>query len=657
MSLRKKILYSLAILLSFIYLLWRIFFTIPFHDGYLVLIFAVALVISEVISNFTAYVLILLKVFNKKDKIKNQNITYDVNEELPKIDILIVTHDEDVELLSKTVNAATFIDYPDKSKINIVICDDGNRQSVKELASKYNVQYIGLKDNKTAKSGNINHALSILNAPLFVIFDADMIPFSSFLNETVPLFMQNLKDVRNNPNNTKPLGFIQTPQSFYNADIFQFNLYSEKIVTNEQDFFSRDINIVNGNNDGALFTGSNALFLKEAVKEVGWFPTKTLTEDFELGVRINIAGYASMSTDTPQSSGITPVDISGVIKQRKRWARGVVKSCKNLHIFLNPKIKMINRLILCNVFFYWWSFLRRAIFIAAPILFALFDFKVINANFFLLMLIWAPGYFLLHFILGDSSSEIRDERMGEIQETFFAPYLIMPVILETLGISAKKFKVTDKAIKTSLKDKLYAIPYIILWILVLISIIKFNYGKWGFEIIMGSVVTFWLITHLINLTFCIFIALGRNIYRRGERFERKETGYVFDDRLNKWLEITTIDISDNGLSFVVKDNSLKMNLDNTLKLKLRYKNKDIDFFGKITRVFEYDEKIGFGVLIDISDEAKNYYYQLIYDGQNTYLPTKQDQWMTLSDVIMKNVAIRLEKIQQCLKNYKDKWVK
>lgn len=657
MSLRKKILYSLAILLSFIYLLWRIFFTIPFHDGYLVLIFAVALVISEVISNFTAYVLILLKVFNKKDKIKNQNITYDVNEELPKIDILIVTHDEDVELLSKTVNAATFIDYPDKSKINIVICDDGNRQSVKELASKYNVQYIGLKDNKTAKSGNINHALSILNAPLFVIFDADMIPFSSFLNETVPLFMQNLKDVRNNPNNTKPLGFIQTPQSFYNADIFQFNLYSEKIVTNEQDFFSRDINIVNGNNDGALFTGSNALFLKEAVKEVGWFPTKTLTEDFELGVRINIAGYASMSTDTPQSSGITPVDISGVIKQRKRWARGVVKSCKNLHIFLNPKIKMINRLILCNVFFYWWSFLRRAIFIAAPILFALFDFKVINANFFLLMLIWAPGYFLLHFILGDSSSEIRDERMGEIQETFFAPYLIMPVILETLGISAKKFKVTDKAIKTSLKDKLYAIPYIILWILVLISIIKFNYGKWGFEIIMGSVVTFWLITHLINLTFCIFIALGRNIYRRGERFERKETGYVFDDRLNKWLEITTIDISDNGLSFVVKDNSLKMNLDNTLKLKLRYKNKDIDFFGKITRVFEYDEKIGFGVLIDITDEAKNYYYQLIYDGQNTYLPTKQDQWMTLSDVIMKNVAIRLEKIQQCLKNYKDKWVK
>jgi cellulose synthase (UDP-forming) len=47
--------------------------------------------------------------------------------------------------------------------------------------------------NKKAKSGNINHALAQLHAPLFAIFDADMIPFSGFLADTVPLFVDNLR--------------------------------------------------------------------------------------------------------------------------------------------------------------------------------------------------------------------------------------------------------------------------------------------------------------------------------------------------------------------------------------------------------------------------------------------------------------------------------
>src|SRR5699024_8520705 len=102
------------------------------------------------------------------------------------------------------------------------------------------------------------------------------------------------------------------------------------------------------------------------------------------------------------------------------------------------------------------------------------------------------------------SSKIRNERWGEIQETFFAPYLFLPVLLESIGIKAKKFKVTEKNVTFSLKDYLYIIPYFVLWALTLIAIIKFNYGKWGSEIIVGSVITFWLVMHFINLSFCIF---------------------------------------------------------------------------------------------------------------------------------------------------------
>lgn len=263
MSITKKFIYLLAVALSVIYLIWRLGFTIPWHAPLFTLIFALLLVGSEVMSNLTAFILIFFRMLAVKNQAKLKIPDYDFSQPLPAVDIIIVTHNEDVELLRKTVNAATFIDYPNKSKLNIVISDDSNRAEVKALAAEYHVQYVGMTHNQNAKAGNLNHTLTFLHAPLFAVFDTDMIPFSGFLTDTVPLFMQNFKQLAAGEQSVQPLGFVQTPQSFYNADIFQFNLFSEKIVPNEQDFFSRDVNVLNGRNNTALFTGSNALFLRK----------------------------------------------------------------------------------------------------------------------------------------------------------------------------------------------------------------------------------------------------------------------------------------------------------------------------------------------------------------------------------------------------------
>ena len=41
-------------------------------------------------------------------------------ERYPDVDVLIATHNEDPELLYKTINACTFMEYPDKSKVHIL---------------------------------------------------------------------------------------------------------------------------------------------------------------------------------------------------------------------------------------------------------------------------------------------------------------------------------------------------------------------------------------------------------------------------------------------------------------------------------------------------------------------------------------------------------
>ncbi|CAJ2236203.1 Cellulose synthase catalytic subunit [UDP-forming] [Companilactobacillus paralimentarius] len=652
MSNKRRFLYFLAIALSVIYLIWRIFFTIPWHSNLFTLIFALLLVISEILSNSTGFILIFFRMLSTKKKWNLTIPEYSTTQPLPDIDIIIVTHNESVDLLRKTINAATFMDYPDKSKVHIIVSDDGNRPEVQALAKHYHINYSGMENNKHAKSGNINNTLEKFHSPLFAIFDTDMIPFSTFLRNTVPLFTENFQQLEDDPDHTDPLGFVQTPQSFYNADIFQFNLFSEKIIPNEQDFFSRDVNVLNGGNKRALFTGSNAVFLRKAVDEVGGFPTDTITEDFELGTMLNMAGYISLATKIPQSSGITPIDMKGVIKQRTRWARGVIQSCRNLHIFTNPHLTMINRIILLNTYFYWWAFFRRMIYMIAPILYALFKIQVVNANFWILMVIWAPGYFLLHYVMGDTSgikdnAKIRNERWGEVQETFFAPYLFIPVILESIGIKAKKFKVTSKNVTYSLKDKLYILPYLILWAITLIAIIKFNYGKYGSEILVGSVITFWLLMHFINLSMCLFISLGRPVYRKSERFIRKVSGKI-QLKNGKYYPIMTEDVSEGGIAFKItqKDNSEIQQEDN-IRIILQHHSFNIHLSGKIARISNRNNQPIYSAQVQVpSDKNRDHYLQIIYDGSNKTLPSVQDTWVTPFDELYMNLVVRARAIER-----------
>ena len=79
----------------------------------------------------------------------------------------------------KTINACTYLDYPDKSRfasLSVMIPIVQQLLHPEELG----VGYFGLSDNKDAKSGNYNNALSKTSAPLVATFDADMIPYREF---------------------------------------------------------------------------------------------------------------------------------------------------------------------------------------------------------------------------------------------------------------------------------------------------------------------------------------------------------------------------------------------------------------------------------------------------------------------------------------------
>lgn len=630
---KRAFLYISTLITTIIYLIWRGLYTLPWEESLFAIIFGIALWGAEIVSNFTAIILIWSK--NKAENIVKPEI--DDDSLYPDIDVLIATHNEDVDILVKTLNGVVNMDYPQKDKVHVYISDDTARPEVKVLADEFGVGYIGLADNKHAKSGNFNNALSKTNSPLVATFDADMIPYSNFLLETVPYFIDN-QIQRAKDDSVKPLGLVQTPQSFYNADLFQFNLFSETHIPNEQDFFSRELNVYNNVHEAAIYTGSNTVIARAAIEAAGGFPTDTITEDFELGALINMEGYKNISTLEPLASGLTPTDVPSVLKQRIRWGRGVVQSVHNLNLIFNRKLNFRQKLVYLNSYLYWWSFLRRLLFIFAPILYTAFDIKVVNTDFWFLLVFWLPSYFLMHNVMTDISSDLRTQRWGEIQETIFAPFLVLPVLFQAIGLKETKFKVTNKGSTQSRRDKLYVIPHAIMLILAVYGLVRFNYGKFGIEIFYGSVISFWLLSHILNLTFSCLYYLGRPIYRQAERF--RMTLPVVLQVEDKSYEFRTEDVSETGLSFV-SDYPYYFSPDETLTFTVSKKDSKARFEGKIVRVWYRSDGYHYGVVLSTMDEY-NYlqYLQVIYDGFNQSLRQDMDPMITLIDSFVMNIERR-----------------
>lgn len=139
----KKIYYTGALVCSVVYLVWRLLFTLPLNQSFFEIIYGILLWVSEVLSIATAFILI----WNKKTYQVTPTPVVTSADVFPDVDILIATHNETVDLLYQTINACTFLKYPNKNKIHIYLCDDQNRSEMKVLAQKFNINYIGLSHN------------------------------------------------------------------------------------------------------------------------------------------------------------------------------------------------------------------------------------------------------------------------------------------------------------------------------------------------------------------------------------------------------------------------------------------------------------------------------------------------------------------------------
>lgn len=647
---KHKLLMYITATSVFLYLFWRIFFTLPLKFGLFSLIMGLLLLFAEMAS-----FIITLSNFRQATKYVSPECPQIPLNWYPDVDVFIATHNESTELLYKTVNACTFLEYPDRGKVHVWLCDDTNRPEMRELAESLGVGYFGLAENKHAKAGNLNNAFHQTSAPIVVTLDSDMIPSSEFLMRTVPYFflpkMEKQEDDEwrlldeDEIDPDYKIGFIQSPQSFYNPDLFQYNLYSEQNIPNEQDFFFVEANVAKNYDNISIYAGSNTVLSREALEAVGGFAVESITEDFLTGLMILESGYRNFAIPDQLAHGLSPDSVSALLSQRERWARGNIQVFKLIGIWFSRHLNFWQKVDLTAELCYWLAFIGRLVFIIAPILSALFNVRIVDAAVWETLCFWLPHYVLYYFCTRTFSDRTRSNHWSAVVDTIMAPYLTLPIFAEIFGIKQKKFKVTKKDKQKGVpkwRTMLYLLPHAFILVFCLISIVSILRYSIETYSIYSPIVLFWLCAGAKNLLFAIFFMGGRVNYRSSERFFIRMPISVtcYDHRYDGY----TTDLSDNGIA-IEFDSPINCRTDVDVDMRLETELYSSNMKCRVVSVKqqtgqnnESKWKYSFQI-VEIDEENKRQYTQILYDRSHC-LPKRFKANSSVFDDINTNLMRR-----------------
>lgn len=243
----------------------------------------------------------------------------------PYVAILIPIRNEPPELIMRMFDSLKKIKYP---KANIVIIDNSTTAKTHYfyiMSKKIDlpISIVRKKDTKGFKAGALNKALSTLKEEIeyVLVLDVDHAPQPDILDRLIPILIRDTS-----------AAFVQAPQRYYengNSLIKEAFCYKQRI------FYDHICSGLAGN--GVLFfSGTNALFRKEALFEIGGFDESSLTEDLRSSVKLHEKKWRGIYYPKCVAFGIPPSDLDTYFKQQRRWAIGTYQ---NLFFGLEQVVK------------------------------------------------------------------------------------------------------------------------------------------------------------------------------------------------------------------------------------------------------------------------------------------------------------------------------
>jgi cellulose synthase (UDP-forming) len=543
----RATLVSFALILAWNYLLWR-FTTLPKFDS-VDAFFGTIFLGAELLTGIGGTITwILMTRSSSRSAAVAGNMPW-LMQARPIVDILICTYNEDRAILNRTIIGAMRMNYPN---FRVWVLDDGRRDWLRDLCVQKGCHYLTRPDNSHAKAGNINHALAHLaglsTPPDFIaVLDADFVPFSDFVSRTLSLF----KD--------QAVGVVQTPQHFVNPDPIQSNLAISEVFPDEQRFFF-DIILPSKDAWGLAFCcGTSSVIRFSALREIGGFPTDSVTEDFLLTVRFHERGYRTIYLNEKLSVGLAPEGIREYAVQRTRWCQGLIQICRGRSgpFRFGNGLPLSLRIGLIETLLYWAaSFFFRMCCMLVPALFFLFDIRVVHASISDAVAHFAPMVIAQVAVTTWLGGGRMLPLISDVYQMLIAPEIVRVVALTVIRPHGHRFNVTAKGIHHAGLNVQWRLLFRFLalaamTILGLVKIFAFDHS----DLIEdgGALNVFWAWYNLLVLTICCLVCIEQPRRRLDERFATHEKAIIRLGDEVRLCEVTDISASGMRLLGAISD--------------------------------------------------------------------------------------------------------
>ena len=296
------------------------------------------------------------------------------------IDVFITVYGENVATIRRTAIAAIAM----RGEHLTWILDDGGSDAVRDMAAELGTRYVRRLSNNGAKAGNVNHALSLSKGAFYAIFDADFVPKEDFLYETVPFFIDS------------NVAFVQTPQTYGNIK----NLVSSGAGF-MQSVFYRFIQPGRNRFNAAFCVGTNVIFRREAISDIGGMFTDSKSEDVWTSLLLHENGWRSVYIPVTLAVGDAPDTVEDYTKQQLRWASGGFEILMR-HSPLNPRrhLTMDQRLQYTVTATHYLVGITPLLLLMVPPLEIYFDLRPVNLTVtWLTWLLFYLGFYGLQIML------------------------------------------------------------------------------------------------------------------------------------------------------------------------------------------------------------------------------------------------------------------
>ena len=268
---------------------------------------------------FSSHGFIMLFYHNKYgDKIHKKNNNLELNS---KVTIQLPLYNE-MYVAERLIDAVCKITYPIEL-LEIQVLDDSTDETVnivakaveEKLRDGFNIKQIRRSNRTGFKAGALKEGLKTAEGEFIAIFDADFIPNSNFLINTLPYFYDDR------------VGMVQTRWEHLNENYslltrvqalaLNGHFVIEQTVRNKAGFF---IN----------FNGTGGVWKKSCILDAGNWDGDTLTEDLDLSYRAQLKGWKFVFLRDITTPAELPSEMNALKAQQFRWTKGAIETAKKL---------------------------------------------------------------------------------------------------------------------------------------------------------------------------------------------------------------------------------------------------------------------------------------------------------------------------------------